>query len=177
MTERVKNCTRSVKETNKVARGIHTTKKRHIEPDPVYNNLLLAKFINRLMVDGKKTVAQGVVYDALEFMKEKGDENPLVSFERAIDAVAPKVEVKARRIGGAAYQVPTEVRGPRRISLAIRWILEAARKRPTAEYKKFSQKLAAEIMDVNKNTGEAIRKRDVAHKMAEANKAFSHFRF
>ena len=87
------------------------------------------------------------------------------------------VEVKAKRIGGAAYQVPTEVRGPRRVSLAIRWILEAARKRPTSEYKKFSEKLGAELMDVNKNTGEAVRKRDVAHKMAEANRAFAHFRF
>lgn len=160
-----------------MARGKHVTKKRNIEPDPVYNNLLLAKFINRLMIDGKKTVAQGVVYDALDFMKEKGEADPLASFEKAIDSVAPKVEVKARRIGGAAYQVPTEVRGSRRISLAIRWILEAARKRPTSDYKKFSEKLGAEIMDVNKNMGEAIRKRDVAHKMAEANRAFSHFRF
>lgn len=160
-----------------MARGAHVTKRRKVEPDPVYNNLLLAKFINRLMRSGKKTVAQGVVYDALEFMKEKGEVNPLAAFEKAIDLVSPKVEVKARRIGGAAYQVPTEVRGSRRISLAIRWILEAARKRPTSEYKKFSQKLGAEIMDVNKNVGEAVRKRDVAHKMAEANRAFSHFRF
>lgn len=160
-----------------MARGTHTTKKRIVEADPVYNNVLLTKFINRLMRDGKKTIAQGVVYDMLEFMKEKGETDPVAAFEKAIDSVSPKVEVKARRIGGAAYQVPTEVRGPRRISLAIRWILEAARKRPTAEYKKFSQKLAAEIMDVNKNTGEAVRKRDVAHKVAEANRAFAHFRF
>ncbi|MBP6913763.1 MAG: 30S ribosomal protein S7 [Candidatus Levybacteria bacterium] len=158
-------------------RGAHVTKKRKIEPDPVYNNLLLAKFINRLMRHGKKTVAQTVVYDTLDFMKEKGEDDPIAAFEKAIDTVSPKVEVKARRIGGAAYQVPTEVRGPRRISLAIRWILEAANKRPTSDYKKFSEKLAAEIMDVNKNTGEAVRRRDVAHKMAEANRAFSHFRF
>jgi small subunit ribosomal protein S7 len=110
-------------------------------------------------------------------MKEKGEADPIAAFEKAIDTVSPKVEVKARRIGGAAYQVPTEVRGPRRISLAIRWILEAANKRSTSDYKKFSEKLAAEIMDVNKNTGEAVRRRDVAHKMAEANRAFSHFRF
>lgn len=160
-----------------MARGAHTTRKRKIAPDPVYNNLLLAKFINRLMFDGKKTIAQGVVYDALNFMKEKGEEDPIATFEKAIDTVAPKVEVKARRIGGAAYQVPTEVRGSRRISLAIRWILEAAKKRPTSDYKKFSEKLAAEIMDAKNNAGEAIRKRDVAHKMAEANRAFSHFRF
>lgn len=160
-----------------MARGAHVTKRRKVQPDPVYNNLLLAKFINRLMIDGKKTVAQSVVYDALNFMKEKGEVDPVAVFEKAVDAVAPKVEVKARRIGGAAYQVPTEVRGSRRISLAIRWILEAARKRSTAEHKKFSQKLGAELIDANNNAGEAIRKRDVAHKMAEANRAFSHFRF
>lgn len=160
-----------------MARGAHVTKRRKVQPDPVYNNLLLAKFINRLMMDGKKTIAQRVVYDALSFMKEKGEADPVAAFEKAVDAVAPKVEVKARRIGGAAYQVPTEVRGTRRISLAIRWILEAARKRSTAEHKKFSQKLGAELMDANNNAGEAIRKRDVAHKMAEANRAFSHFRF
>lgn len=160
-----------------MARGVHVTKKRNITPDPIYNNLLLAKFINRLMISGKKTVAEGVVYDAISFMKEKGQEDPIKTFEKAIDMVAPKTEVKARRIGGAAYQVPTEVRGPRRVSLAIRWILEAAKKRPTAEHKRFSEKLAWEIMDAANNAGEAIKKRDVAHRMAEANKAFSHFRF
>ncbi len=160
-----------------MARGAHVTKRRKVHPDPVYDNLLVAKFINRLMISGKKTIAQSVVYDAFELMKTKGEADPVAAFERAVDNVAPKVEVKARRIGGAAYQVPTEVRGPRRISLAIRWILEAAKKRPTSDYKKFSDKLAAEIMDINQNTGEAIRKRDVAHKMAEANRAFSHFRF
>lgn len=160
-----------------MARGTHTTTKRKITADPVYGNLLLAKFINRLMQDGKKTIAQKVLYDALDFMKEKGEKDPISAFERAVDIVAPKVEVKAKRIGGAAYQVPTEVRGSRKISLAIRWILEAARKRPTSEYKKFSEKLGAELLDVNKNAGEAVRKRDVAHKMAEANRAFAHFRF
>lgn len=160
-----------------MARGTHVTKRRKVDPDPVYNNLLVAKFINRLMIGGKKTVAQGVVYDAFEIMVAKGTTDPVAAFEKAVDSVAPKVEVKARRIGGAAYQVPTEVRGPRRISLAIRWILEAARKRPTSEYRKFSEKLAAEIIDINNNAGEAIRKRDVAHKMAEANRAFAHFRF
>lgn len=158
-------------------RGAHVTKKRKIEVDPVYGNLLLSKFINNVMIGGKKTVAQKVVYDALNKIKEKGEIDPVKAFEKAIDSVAPKVEVKARRIGGAAYQVPTEVRGPRRVSLAIRWILDAAKKRPNAEFKKFSDKLAAEIIDVNNNTGEAIKKRDVAHRMAEANRAFSHFRF
>lgn len=160
-----------------MARGTHTTKKRNIDADPMYNNLLLSKFINRLMKDGKKTIAEGVVYDAIEFMKAKGDTDPVKTFEKAIDTVAPRTEVKARRIGGAAYQVPTEVRGPRRISLAIRWILEAAKKRPTAEHKRFSEKLAWELMDAANNAGEAVKKRDVAHRMAEANKAFSHFRF
>lgn len=160
-----------------MARGKHVTKRIAVDNDPVYDNLLVAKFINRLMKHGKKTVAQSVVYGAFDFIKEQGEADPVAAFEKAIDAVAPRTEVKARRIGGAAYQVPTEVRGPRRQSLAIRWILEAARKRPNGEYRKFSQKLGAEILDVNKNTGEAIRKRDVAHKMAEANKAFSHFRF
>lgn len=160
-----------------MARGAHVTKKRNIDADPVYNNVLLARFINRLMRDGKKTVAEGVVYDALELIKQNGAEDPVKIFEKAIDAVSPRTEVKARRIGGAAYQVPTEVRGPRRVSLAIRWLIEAARKRPNAEFKKFSEKLAAELTDAANNAGDAIKKRDVAHRMAEANKAFSHFRF
>lgn len=159
-----------------MARGAHVTKRREIAKDPVYGSLLLAKFINRLMFDGKKTVAQGVVYGALNIIKEKG-EDPITTFEKAIDEVAPKVEVKARRIGGAAYQVPTEVRGSRRVSLAIRWILEAAKKRSNTEYKTFSAKLAAELLDASKNLGDAIKKRDGAHRMAEANKAFAHFRF
>lgn len=129
------------------------------------------------MRDGKKTTAQRVVYDAFEIIKEKGNENPVAILEKAVDAVGPKVEVRARRIGGAAYQVPSEVRGERRNSLAVRWILEAATKRPSVEYKTFAQKLAAELMDAVNNAGEAIRKRDVAHRMAEANKAFAHFRW
>lgn len=158
-----------------MARGKSVKNKRKAVGDPIYGNLLLAKFTNRLMRDGKKTVAQRVVYEAFEIMKKEG--NPIEIFEQAIETVGPKVEVKARRIGGAAYQVPTEVRGARKTALAIRWILEAAGKRPTAEYKSFGAKLAAELMDANKNAGEAIRKRDVAHRMAEANKAFSHFRW
>lgn len=128
------------------------------------------------MFSGKKTVAQRQVYNAFEIMKAKGVD-PLVTFEKAIDIVAPKVEVKARRIGGAAYQVPSEVRGTRRISLAFRWILEATKKRSNSEYKTFGQKLAAELIDASNNAGESIKKRDVVHKMAEANKAFAHFRF
>lgn len=158
-----------------MARGGSNYKKRITIGDPIYANVLLAKFTNRLMHDGKKTVAQRVIYDAFEILKKEGD--PIKLFELAIDSVGPKVEVKAKRIGGAAYQVPSEVRGPRKTALAIRWILEAAKKRPTAEHKTFAQKLAAELLDATKNAGEAIRKRDVAHRMAEANKAFAHFRW
>ena len=158
-----------------MARGRTVTKKRLISPDPIYGNILVARFINRLMHNGKKTVAQRVVYDAFELLKKEGD--PIKIFEQAIDNVGPKQEVKARRIGGAAYQVPQEVRGARKTALAIRWILEAAKKRPTAEHKSFASKLAVELKDASQNLGEAIRKRDIAHRMAEANKAFAHFRW
>lgn len=158
-----------------MARGGSNVKKRQIELDPVYGNVLVSKFINHLMRDGKKTVAQRVVYDALELLKKEGD--PVALFEQAIETVGPKVEVKARRIGGAAYQVPTEVRGARKVGLAIRWILEAASKRPAQESKTFAARLAGELLDATKNAGEAIKKRDIAHRMAEANKAFSHFRW
>lgn len=157
-------------------RGKTLTKKRQIEGDPIYKNVLVAKFINRLMISGKKTTAQNVVYGAFDILKEKGL-NPVEVFEKAIDNIGPRQEVKARRIGGAAYQVPSEVRGERRVSLSIRWILEAARKRSSKEYGSFSQKLAAEFQDASNNLGDAVRKRDIAHKMAEANKAFAHFRF
>ena len=156
-----------------MSRGGTKIKKRINPGDAVYSNLLLGKFINGLMMHGKKTVAQRVVYGAFEILKKEGHD-PLGVFEQAIETVGPKVEVKARRIGGAAYQVPTEVRGGRKNSLAIRWILDAAKKRPTSEFKTFSQKLAAELLDASKNAGEAIKKRDVAHRMAEANKAFAH---
>ncbi len=159
-----------------MARGRKYTKKREVQPDAVYGNVLVEKFINRLMQDGKKTTAQRVVYGAFDILKSKGHD-PVKVFEMAIDMVGPKQEVKARRIGGAAYQVPSEVRGPRRVALAIRWILEAAKKRPNTEYKTFAEKLAQELLDVTNNLGEAIRKRDIAHRMAEANKAFAHFRF
>ncbi len=159
-----------------MSRGNKVIKKRDIAPDPIYGKVLVARFINRAMKDGKKTTAQRMVYGAFDIIKEQG-KDPIEVFEKAIEAVAPKQEVRAKRVGGAAYQVPMEVRGPRKVSLAIRWILEAAKKRPTSEYKTFDQKLAAEFMAVLNNEGEAIKKRDMAHKMADANKAFSHFRF
>lgn len=147
-----------------------------VEPDPLYGSHMLAKFTNRLMRDGKKTTAQRMVYKALELIESQG-QNPLETFEKALDNIGPKVEVRARRVGGAAYQVPTEVRGPRRQSLAIRWLLEAVHKRPNSEYKTFAEKLAAEIVDASKGEGEAMRKKDIAHRMAEANKAFAHFKW
>lgn len=159
-----------------MARGGSKIKKRKMIIDPVYDNVLLGKFINKVMRDGKKSTAQKVVYEAFDIIKEKG-QDPISVFQAAIDTVAPKQEVRARRIGGAAYQVPTEVRGERKVSLAIRWLLDATRKRPNAEFKTFPEKLAAELMDAANNAGEAIRKRDVTQKMADANKAFSHFRW
>lgn len=159
-----------------MARGGRNIKRVRVEKDPIYDNFLLSKFINRLMVDGKKTTAQRVVYGALDIIKEKGHD-PIKVFETALNNVGPKQEVKARRIGGAAYQVPIEVRGERRNSLAIRWILEATRKRSSRDYKGFANKLAAELLDASQNLGDAIKKRDIAHRMADANKAFAHFRF
>ena len=152
------------------------TKKRTVEPDPIYSNRLLQRFINRCMRDGKKTVAQHQVYKALDLIKEKKlDPNDV--FQTALNNVSPRMEVKSRRIGGASYQVPQEVRGERKISLSIRWMIESARKRPNKDFHTFSEKLAAELMDAYNNTGEAVKKRDIMHRMAEANKAFSHFRW
>ncbi len=149
--------------------------KRQTEEDKIYQSKLVAKFINRIMRDGKKSTAEKVFYDSFELLKKNGD--PLNLFETSINNVGPKTEVKARRVGGASYQVPQEVRGERRISLAIRWIIEAARARSNKDFHSFSEKLAAEILDASKNEGAAIKKRDTIHRMAEANKAFSHFRF
>lgn len=157
-------------------RGHRVVEKRTLKPDPIYGSVLLSKFINNVMEDGKKTVAQKNVYDALDILKGKGL-NPLETFEKALDTIAPKQEVRAKRVGGAAYQVPMEVRGNRKISLSIRWLLDATRKRSNSEFRTFSEKLAAEIQAALNNEGEAIRKRDTVHKMAEANKAFAHFRF
>lgn len=150
--------------------------KRIPEPDPLYGNRLLTRLINRVMRNGKKTVAQKQVYRALDIIKEKG-EDPIKIFELAISTVGPKVEVKSRRVGGASYQVPIEVKGDRRISLAIRWIVTLARKRSNREYHTYAEKLAAELMDAAKGQGEAIKKRDTVLRMAEANRAFSHFRW
>ena len=150
--------------------------KRKIEPDVIYNNVFVSKLINYIMQDGKKTVAQGLVYSAFKILSEKG-EDPVKLFDKALQNVGPKVEVKARRVGGANYQVPIEVKHERRMSLALRWLIEATRKRPNKEYHTFADKLAAELLDAAQNTGEAVRKRDLTLRQAEANKAFGHFRW
>lgn len=151
-------------------------KKRQIEPDLIHDSALVAKFINRIMKDGKKSVAQKSFYGAMELLGKDGGD-ALSVFEKALDNVGPRVEVKSRRVGGANYQVPLEVRGERKNALAIRWIVEAARARSNSEFHTFSEKLAAEITDAAKGEGAAIKKRDNVIKMAEANRAFSHFRF
>lgn len=147
-----------------------------LDADPIYGNRLLARFINRIMISGKKRVAEQVVYKALEAIKEKG-EDPIKTFELAINTVGPKMEVRSRRVGGASYQVPTEVRGDRRVALAIRWIIQFAGKRSNREFHTFSEKLAVELMEGAKGQGEAIKKRDTVLRMAEANRAFAHFKW
>lgn len=151
-------------------------KKREIATDPLFANKLLARFTNRVMKDGKKTVAQQLIYDALNMVKSK-NLDPITVFTGAIQNVGPRFEVRPRRVGGASYQVPIEVRGERKISLAIRWVIAAAKNRSSKQYHTFAEKLAAELLDAYNNTGEAIRKRDVVLRNAEANRAFAHFRW
>jgi small subunit ribosomal protein S7 len=150
--------------------------KRQTEADKMYNNVMVSKLINRIMRDGKKTTAEKRVYNAFELISSK-EADPMQVFEKALQNVGPKIEVKARRIGGANFQVPTEVKHDRRMALALRWIIEAARKRPNKEYHTFEEKLAAELNSAANNEGEAIRKRDITLRQAEANKAFAHFRW
>ncbi len=149
------------------------TKKRVVEADPVYNSKAVAKIINNVMQDGKKTVAQNIIYDTFDILAKQGD--ALTVFDKALQNVGPKNEIKARRVGGANYQIPIEVRGERKNALAIRWIIEAARAKSNSEFHTFAEKLAAEILAAANNEGEAIKKRDNVHRMADANKAFAHF--
>lgn len=151
--------------------------KRLLPPDPVYGSKLLTRFINKVMQSGKKSVAQQLVYQALATIKEQSKQEPLAILEKAIANTAPKMEVRPRRIGGASYQVPVEVRGDRKEALAIRWILSGARSRSNREYHSFGKKLAAELLDAANNTGVAIKKKDDTQKVAQANRAFSHFRW
>ena len=148
--------------------------KRTILPDPKFGNETLAKFINVIMFSGKKSVAEKIVYGALNTMAERSKQDPLDLFQQALDNIKPDVEVKSRRVGGATYQVPVEVRADRRVTLAMRWIIDAARKRGE---KSMQLKLAGELMDASENRGSAVKKREDTHRMAEANKAFAHFRW
>ena len=148
--------------------------KREILPDPKFGNITLAKFMNHVMVSGKKSVAERIVYGALDMVEERLKSDPLEAFELALENIAPMVEVKSRRVGGATYQVPVEVRVSRRGALAMRWLVDHARARGE---KSMVQRLAGEIMDASQGKGGAVKKREDVHRMAEANKAFSHFRF
>jgi small subunit ribosomal protein S7 len=147
---------------------------RPVSADPKYDSKLVSKFINSIMRDGKKSTAQSLLYDAFGIMKEKSKETPLKIFEQAVDNVRPLIEVKSRRVGGSTYQVPTEIRPSRRTALGIRWIIGYARQRPE---KGMAKKLAAELMDAASNRGASVKKKEDTHKMAEANKAFAHFRW
>ncbi len=151
--------------------------KRNLTPDPVYNNRLIAKLINRSMHDGKKTVAATQVYHALEIVGEKTKKDALETFRTSLENIKPQLEVRTRRIGGAAYQVPTPVKGDRKETLAIRWLINAARARSNSAFHSYAEKLAAEILDALNNEGSAIKKKTDTHKMAEANKAFAHFKW
>lgn len=150
--------------------------KRQLSLDPIYSHRLVTQLINRLMKSGKKTVAQKVVYTALNLIKSSSSDS-LTLFIQAMDNIKPQMEVRPRRIGGAAYQVPSPVRGPRQDSLAIRWLIQATTSRPSSTYHTFAQKLAAEITDAAAGTGGAVKKKLDTHRMAEANKAFAHFRW
>lgn len=148
--------------------------KRAVLPDPKFKDQMVAKFINMLMLSGKKSVAESVVYDALDQVVEKTKGEPLEALSKALDNVRPMVEVKSRRVGGATYQVPVEVRSERRATLAMRWLVDAARKRGE---KSMDRRLAGEILDAMENRGSAVKKREDVHRMADANKAFSHYRW
>ena len=148
--------------------------KRDVLPDPVYNSKVVTKVINQVMLDGKKGIAQGIVYDAFEKMSAKLGQEAMEIFNQAINNIMPMVEVKARRVGGANYQVPIEIRAERRQTLAIRWLVAAARKRSERD---MCDKLAGELMDAYNNTGAAVKKKEDTHRMAEANRAFAHYRF
>lgn len=149
-------------------------RKRDIIPDPVYNNRLLTRLMNRILIDGKKSVAEKIVYGALEIIEEKTKRRGIEVFEEAMKNVMPVIEVRPRRVGGATYQVPVEVRSDRRISLALRWIVTNSRKRSGHT---MVEKLAGELLDAANQTGASVKKKEDGHKMAEANKAFAHYRW
>ena len=148
--------------------------KREIAPDIMYNSVMVSRFINKLMRDGKKNTAQSVFYDALDIVEQRAKRPGLEVFEQAVRNVTPILEVKPRRVGGATYQVPVEVRPERRVSLAVRWLVDTARRRPG---KSMAEKLANELLDAANNTGNTVKKREDTHRMAEANRAFAHYRW
>jgi small subunit ribosomal protein S7 len=152
-------------------------KPRKIEADPVYANVYVTRLINRSMYEGKKSVAAREIYEAFERVRKVTESDPVAVFMSALDGVRPVMEVRPRRIGGAAYQVPVQVRGRRQDSLAIRWLVEGARSRPNGEYHTFGEKMAAEILDASKGEGYAIKKKQEVERVAEANKAFAHFKW
>jgi small subunit ribosomal protein S7 len=152
----------------------HAAEKREVIPDPKFGNIVVSKFMNAVMYAGKKSVAEGIVYGALEMIESKTKQIPLTVFQQALDNVMPSIEVRSRRVGGATYQVPVEVRTSRRQALGIRWIIIAARER---NEKTMTERLSAELLDASNNRGNAVKKREDTHKMAEANRAFSHYRW
>lgn len=154
-----------------------TIRPRVVEPDPFYGSRVVTKLINRSMIDGKKSVARKEIYGAFDIIKEKTGGDPLKVFDQAIENIKPSMEVRPRRIGGAAYQVPQAVRGVRRDSLAIRWLVLAANSRSNSEFHTYAEKVAAEIIDASKGEGAAVKKRTDMERVAEANKAFAHFRW
>ena len=152
----------------------HKAEKREVNPDPKFNDLIVSKFMNSIMKQGKKSVAERIVYGALETVQAKAKSNPLQLFHQALENVMPAVEVRSRRVGGATYQVPVEVRNERRQALAIRWLITAARSR---NENTMEERLSGELLDAANNRGTAVKKREDTHKMAEANRAFSHYRW
>jgi len=152
----------------------HSAERREVIPDAKYGDVILTKFMNSIMYDGKKSIAEAIVYDAFDIIEQKMRSEPLPVFKQALDNVAPAIEVRSRRVGGATYQVPVEVRAERRQALAIRWIINAARGRND---RTMVDRLSAELMDAANNRGNAVKKREDTHRMAEANRAFSHYRW
>jgi small subunit ribosomal protein S7 len=152
----------------------HRADKREILPDPKFANVVVTKFMNSIMYEGKKSVAESIVYGALEIIEGKTKSNPIQVFQQALDNVMPSIEVRSRRVGGATYQVPVEVRTDRRQALGIRWLITAARER---NEKTMTERLSAELLDASNNRGNAVKKREDTHRMAEANRAFSHYRW
>lgn len=148
--------------------------KRKWVPDPVYNDVLVSRLINKLMLKGKRSIAERILYDAFDIIKEKTKKNPKEVFEKALENIMPEIEVRSHRVGGATYQVPVEVRAERRISLGLRWLVNYSRDR---HEKSMSEKLANELLDATKGQGNSVKKKEETHRMAEANKAFAHFRW